>query len=337
MDSDNSATPMTRLPHCAQSLPSEGIGTSDTNDECIREDPVCRPKRLNSAWDRLEGNARKSPHTTPRPLLKDAHANRYFSRPVDVSKLAGKSSPSTGRSTLEYSGGSVGGAPKSDDDLLHSDGEDFPGRSKLPLPLRMRSPYKLLSTSDRDAPSRSSDDAVDAEEQSEERRHSNPNLPLLGRTRSSEGNLAGARSTSPVGFGREIYLPNGMVILTPNGDVFARNATSGKNILVRPKTFSNFNNLTPTLPESAKMLPLKDNRVKSTLATSSQNRTLESLSDGAINNELEADQLRHLSKEELLLLWRASEDELSQQLKEALKEKAELEAKLAQLERKEDT
>ena len=179
---------------------------------------------------------------------------------------------------------------------------------------------------------------------------SNPGMPLLGNTSSSEDNIL-----------MSSYLPNGVLILSPNGDVFARDGATGRNVLVRPKTFANFKNFTTNLPQSMKTLPLKDNRVKSNIL--SRSRTLDGLNDGAINNDIEpagsqhqascppqlvtslsADcappqsaQLDHLTKEQLYFMWKMSEKELNKRLKRALREKAELEQKLATLQPSDDT
>lgn len=157
----------------------------------------------------------------------------------------------------------------------------------------------------------------------------NPGMPLLGNNSTSEDNILMSQ-----------YLPNGVLILSPNGDVFARDNSTGRNVLVRPKTFANFKNFTTSLPQSMKTLPLKDNRVKSNLL--SRSRTLDGLNDGAINNDIEPvatsssdgaqmANLEHLSKEQVYFMWKASEKELHKRLKRALKDKAELEQKLANL------
>ena len=125
-------------------------------------------------------------------------------------------------------------------------------------------------------------------------------------------------------------LPIRVLILSPNGDVFARDA-SGKSVLVRPKTLANFKNFTTNLPQSMKTLPLKDNRVKSSLF--SRSRTLDRMTDDTITNDIEPGgvNLDQLTKEQVYHLWRVSESELNQQLRQALEEKAELEQKLAMM------
>ena len=126
-------------------------------------------------------------------------------------------------------------------------------------------------------------------------------------------------------------LPNGVLILSPTGDVFARDAHSGKSVLVRPKRVSHLKNFTANLPQSMKTLPLKDNRVKSDLLCRS--RTLEQISDNSdtITNELdnEALDLECLSKEQMFFMWKNSVSHLSGQLQEALQDKAELQEKLS--------
>ena len=84
------------------------------------------------------------------------------------------------------------------------------------------------------------------------------------------------------------------------------------------------------------MLPLKDNRVKSTLCHFSQ-EALGRLKEESITNELESSNLSSLTKEELYLMWKTSEREWNKKLKRALQEKAELEHKLSQLHPDTDT
>ena len=155
-------------------------------------------------------------------------------------------------------------------------------------------------------------------------------LPLLSNTTSSsEDNLlSGCLETK--------HLPNGMVILSPNGDVFARSASSGKGILVRPKKFANLKNFTTNLPPGMKTLPLKDNRVKSNILNRS--RTLEGLEgDGSLKNDIDSICLEDIRKEELYMMWKSCEAELNSKLTQALLEKAELEEKLSKLEPDLDT
>ena len=219
------------------------------------------------------------------------------------------------------------GPSKSDDELLASDVDVDGGPSTSP-----KGTYKLVDISDPDeveTPSGGPEVMVEMEEdtpeereerEERERRYSNPSFPLLGHQSSSEDNLTTT--------GAETYqLPNGMVILSPNGDVFAR--SGAKNILVRPKTFANFKNFTTNLPDSMRTLPLKDNRVKSPFDR--RDRPLGRRSVGAITNELERVSLEHLSKRDIFLMWKTSERELHRELRKALEEKAELEQKLALL------
>ncbi len=152
-----------------------------------------------------------------------------------------------------------------------------------------------------------------------ERGFFNPGAPLLGNNSSSEDNiLVGSQ------------LPNGVLILSPNGDVFARD-NSGKSVLVRPKALASFKNFTTNLPQSMKTLPLKDNRVKSSIF--SRSRTLDPTNDDTITNDIEPGgvNLDQLTKEQIYQLWRVSESELNNQLRQALEEKAELEQKLAMI------
>jgi hypothetical protein len=227
------------------------------------------------------------------------------------------------------------GPSKSDDELLgQSDPDPDPETPDPPPSLKQQ--YQLVDVSDPDVDPMCSltvgveDETQDAEEEEREIRYSNPTFPLLGNTSSSEDNLV---TTSAL----DTYsLPNGMVIMSPEGDVFTRSACSGKNVLVRPKSLTNAKNFSRNLPESLKMLPLKDNRVKSTLCHYSQ-EALGRLKGGSITNELEPINLSSLSKEELYLMWKTSEREWNKKLRKALQEKAELEQKLSQLHPDTDT
>lgn len=219
-------------------------------------------------------------------------------------------------------------ASKSDDELLGNSDPDTEPPMSAAHPSNPS--YKLLNTSDHEGDKLSGlctdpeddEDSPDHDEDEREIRYSNPTFPLLGHTSSSEDNL--------ISGGLETYsLPNGMVLFSPEGDVFARSASSGKNILVRPKTLTNFKNFSRNLPESMKMLPLKDNRVKSTLSNHGQ--MIGRLKEDSITNELESTNLNQLTKEELYLMWKTSEREWNKKLRKALEEKAALEQKLSQM------
>lgn len=146
----------------------------------------------------------------------------------------------------------------------------------------------------------------------------NPGMPLLGNSSSSEDNLLSG-----------VNLPNGLLILAPNGELFARDAASGKSILVRPKTFANLKNFSTNLPQSVKTFPLKDNRVKSSLL--SRSRTLDRLNEGTITNDIESGRctLDSMTKEQIYFMWKASEKDLNSRLRQALLEKSELEERIA--------
>lgn len=273
-----------------------------------------------------------------KPCLSDCSSLvNKVPKPIDVSKRNSEPSRyrpqltrqySRSNSELEQVASSLDYGPsKSDDELLGQSDGDVESSAQA----AEQGSYKLVDISDQETEpvcslSMETEDDHDTEER--EIRYSNPTFPLLGHTSSSEDNL----TTSNL----ETYsLPNGMVILSPDGDVFARSASSGKNILVRPKTLTNFKNFSRNLPESMKMLPLKDNRVKSTLSNHGQ--ILGRLKEDSITNELESANLSSLTKEELYLMWKTSEREWNKKLKKALQEKAELEQKLSQIHPDTDT
>ena len=122
------------------------------------------------------------------------------------------------------------------------------------------------------------------------------------------------------------YLPNGMLSMTPNGEVFSRDVPLSMAFNVQPKLqpVSNFRNIATHLPQSIKTLPLKDNRVKSNLLNKS--RYLDTT--GYIANDITSS-LDDFSKEELFEMWRSSERELTQKLNQTMNEKRLLEQRLA--------
>ena len=125
------------------------------------------------------------------------------------------------------------------------------------------------------------------------------------------------------------HIPNGVLLLSPNGDVFAKPVNPAKTVHFagkNPQGPAQFRNFTNTLPQSMKSLPLKEvPRVRSKVRRHPglhRQEELKSLED------LDVDEM---SKEELLVMWKNSETELTKQLKKALNDKAELEHKLASI------
>ena len=163
-----------------------------------------------------------------------------------------------------------------------------------------------------------SDEALLSPSSSAPRSHA----PLVKRASNSDGNLPSQSN-----------LPNGVLILSPNGDIFARNAYGdGKNVHVIPKnTNRNQKNFCSNLPQSMKTLPLKDNRVKSNLARA------RGLGDQAITNNIETVPIEQLSKEDIVSLWKNSERELNQKLNKALREKEILKRQLSEMSEITDT
>ena len=326
-DSDNSATPVNLNRECHR---LDDQATTDTNDEETEEWPKssARAKR-GTGWSALESQSQgddlsKSPGQTSR-TLDNGKQRRPFQRQAPVIKY------DVASESLDY------GASKSDDELLQQEREQEPSTSNSSFV------HNLIDVTPDDGDDKSSHVRLDLELPAAQpqvaRRYTSPGVPMLGHSSSSEDNLL-SYNTAALGDG-EYVLPNGMVILSPNGDVFARSPSTGKNILVRPKTFSNFKNFTTNLPKSMKALPLKDNRVKSSLMN--RGRPQEKINnDGSITNALDGGEqaksntkakakLDRLTKEQLFLMWKTSEKELHAQLKKALKEKEDLEQKLASL------
>ena len=213
-------------------------------------------------------------------------------------------------------------ASKSDDELLQASEEQeepLPGTSTEPTDADL---YYSLPPQEQRRPSLN-DITSELSDSGEPVFPSSTLLPLLSATSSSEDNLlSGSLETK--------HLPNGMVILSPNGDVFARSGSNSKDIFARTKKFANLKNFTTNLPAGMKTLPLKDNRVKSNILNRS--RTLEGLEgEGPVKNDIDSVCLDEYRKEELYMMWKACEHELNSKLSQALSEKADLEEKLAKL------
>lgn len=130
--------------------------------------------------------------------------------------------------------------------------------------------------------------------------------------------------------------PNGLLTPLPNGDVVA--CSEERILFSRPKAPTDVKNLTPSAKSNAKTLPLKENRVKTTALGSRRCVTLGSMQKqnqlAATDEESMAEdgvELRRLSKEDVVELWRSSERRLGGQLRRALREKEKLKQKLAML------
>ena len=278
----------------------------------------------------------QKPDQSPRPC--PARNRRPFQRQAPVIKYE------AGAEALEY------GPSKSDDELLQVEPlSSSPGRCQhagggvavdrlvdVPEPSTRRGsarkkPLQEYSKTDNDEDIGEKGALTErlglVPEPHSHRRFSNPGRPLLGQSSSSEDNLLSYNAT----YNTDYLLPNGMVILSANGDIFARNPTSGKSILVRPKASSNFETFSTNLPRSMKALPRKENRVKP--GVYDRSRTGDRANLPAINKELEAEtssvNLDHFTKKDLFLMWKSSEKELGNKLKTALKDKADLQQKLA--------
>ena len=342
LDSDNSATPV-NLNVGHQIVTDDVIATTDTNDDGGDN----WPDNWEKDWpgndddddDEDDDDADEEEAMNPDGILyKDGHINHSFTSQADIARNMGHGNLQNGAGAIaaetegaiakldsanpNCAGASThrtncSGGHGSGMGLSSLQGDYDPQRRRPP----MKPPRHRQRAFDFDI---SIDDNLlgiaDTEDESQsERGFSNPGAPLLGNNSSSEDNiLMGSQ------------LPNGVLILSPNGDVFARDA-SGKSVLVRPKTLANFKNFTTNLPQSMKTLPLKDNRVKSSLF--SRSRTLDRMTDDTITNDIEPGgvNLDQLTKEQVYHLWRVSESELNQQLRQALEEKAELEQKLAMM------
>lgn len=370
LDSDNSATPV-NLNVGRQLLTDEAVATTDTNedsewaDHWEKEWPGNEDDEEDSEEDEAEHEAGEEDAMNPTPeeggvtLYRDGHINHSFSSQADI---VGARSGAGGESGANGGGGEVGsshngagsmaaeaaakpgsannpngagicagtnscsgggdgqvgggghGASRGEEHRFHPHRRQH--RPPLKPPRHRQRAFDFDVSVDDNLLSTATADSEDGDRGG----YSNPGAPLLGNNSSSEDNiLMGSQ------------LPNGVLILSPNGDVFARDA-SGKSVLVRPKTLANFKNFTTNLPQSMKTLPLKDNRVKSNIF--SRSRTLDRMTDDTITNDIEPGggvNLDQLTKEQVYHLWRVSESELNQQLRQALEEKAELEQKLAMM------
>ncbi len=358
LDSDNSATPV-NLNVGRQLLTEDAVATTDTNDDNVEEWPDNWEKDWPGHEDGDDEDEDDDEDDEPDEedamnpegaLYRDGHINHSFTSQADIARMGAGSSGAGGgggvimggAGSLQNGAGAIAaeaaaklgsnpngaGATNSSDDgdsgkgrghRAADTGDGFHSRRRRPP---LKPPRHRQRAFDFDV---SVDDnllgTADTEDDCQsEKGYSNPGAPLLGNNSSSEDNiLMGSQ------------LPNGVLILSPNGDVFARDA-SGKSVLVRPKTLANFKNFTTNLPQSMKTLPLKDNRVKSNIF--SRSRTLDRMTDDTITNDIEPGggvNLDQLPKEQVYHLWRVSESELNQQLRQALEEKAELEQKLAMM------
>ncbi len=298
-DSDNSATPVNINRRQCKLDQAEVVTTTDTNDDPTDDWPANWEKEWIADDDDADCLADEA-ISSQVALYKAGHVNQSFSSQADLAKL----DPSCIEDLTPGSAISMDHLPtECTTCTLLNESPDSQSATAL----------NLIDYSTYDLPTSTTD--TEEERQMDK---SNPEIPLLGSTSRSDDNIV-----------RGAQLPNGMLILSPNGDVFARDVSSGKSILVQPKSFTNFKNFTTNLPQSMKTLPLKDNRVKSNIRSRSQ--TLERLNEGAITNDIDpvGINLDELSKEQLFYLWKTSEKELNQRLREALQDKAALEQKLA--------
>ncbi|CAH1776022.1 unnamed protein product [Owenia fusiformis] len=132
-------------------------------------------------------------------------------------------------------------------------------------------------------------------------------------------------------------VPNGVLILSPTGEIFACNAmnknTRTTDFLPKKDRGGNWRNLTSSLPESMKTLPLKDNRVKQNFrqSISSNQKNVEAGMSDSDTEDIESIKLDNVSKEEIVYMWKQAMVQLNSRLRQALKDKAKLEIKLSQL------
>ena len=297
-DSDNSATPVNvNRRHCRL----DDQATTDTNDEPGDDWPENWEKEWIADDDDEEEDCLAKVDT--HPLYKGGVVNHSFNSQADLLKQSSsEAEPTPG--------------PAGEDDMEGV--MCIGGRLDLNRPNSQSATALDLMEYSLDGAHAAAGNDTDDEVHSD---RLSPGMPLLGNSSSSEDNLL-------TGAG----LPNGILILAPNGDLFARDAASGKSILVRPKNIANIKNFTTNLPQSIKTLPLKDNRVKSSLL--SRSRTLDRLNEGTITNDIDPGgcNLDTLTKEQVYFMWKANEKDLNSRLHQALQEKAELEERLARLE-----
>ena len=123
-------------------------------------------------------------------------------------------------------------------------------------------------------------------------------------------------------------LPNGIVVLSPNGDVCTLAARPPGPAYVQPKNVANLKNFTTNIAAGVKLLPLKDSLVKATTRPPA-GRAL--LTEAVIADDIETTELDSWTKEDLYEMWRTSEERLCGRLRAAISEKRQLELKLARL------
>ena len=309
-DSDNSATPVNLLSG-ARPIPLDDQRTEDTNEEFMGDDwPENWEKEWIASGDEDEciderGN-----------LYRDGHINQSFTCQADIVKYQNDHDnhevipltpiPKVTNFPVEQHSSGESSFARQDSASVEEDNESYSTKQTINL--------LDISLDELPGASRNYDD-----DKLSQRSLSHPCMPIMSNTCSDDN----------IGTGSS--LPNGVFILSPTGDVFAKDVYSGKSVLVRPKRSSHLKNFTSNLPQSMKTLPLKDNRVKSDLL--SRSRTLEMLCDNSntINNELDNEllDLECLSKEQLYLMWKNSETQLGRMLQKALSDNAELQQKLS--------
>ena len=294
MDSDNSATPVNVN---RQICRLDETATTDTNDDNTDDWP--------ENWEK-EWIAEGSDEPTS-SLYRAGHVNHSFNSHTDLLQLD---------SSQDDAGQSASSHPNDDDN--DNDDENSPLRpvasDDRPLS-RSAAALDLLDYS-------SIDDVLtnctDLDDDPHLERFG-AGVPLLAKNSSSEDNLI------------RTQLPNGMLFVSPNGEVIARDVSTGKSVIVRPKAVVNFKHFATNLPQRMKTLPSRGKSANS--SSLSRSRTLEKLSDSANNSDGESAGLpfEQWTREQLYYLWKSSEIELNARLQKALAEKAALEEKLREM------
>ena len=246
-----------------------------------------------------------------KPSLKEVYASGTFTEPVTY---LDPSTTATDTDTPDCA--------KSDDELLQSSDLDSDSHPDTVRRAHL-SPYKLLTpVAEPTTPDINQTVGNQGKELPEGQ------LPLVERASSSEDNLSSGLYPQSYTSGKTtagILLPNGIVIRAADSDLFTSDSSFSRKLYLRSDAIQEVTS--PNLPETLKSLPKKDNQMKVKLLNDdASEKILERRT--TTHNKLIRVSLERLTKEDLFLMWKASESDLSQKLNQVRKEKAELEEKL---------
>lgn len=295
VDSDNSATPVNINRRVCR---LDETGTTDTNDDNNDDWPA--------NWEKEWIGDAVACHSQPSSSLYQAgHINHSFNSQTDLLRMDSQDDGGQGTSLQNTN----------DDDNVDAD-ENSPLRppgSDDRVLSRSAAAIDLLNYS-------SIDDVLtnctDLDDDPHLERFG-AGVPLLAKT-SSEDNLI------------RTQLPNGMLIVSPNGEVIARDVSTGKSVVVRPEAIVNLKQFATNIPQRMKTLPTRGKSAN--LSSFNRRHTLERLSESSSHDgDSVGYQFEQWTKEQLYYLWKSSEIELNARLQKALAEKAALEEKLREM------